>query len=43
MGRSTPEMVREAAQTLPDIDDEAFGAKFDTFGSSKVVLIGDAR
>ncbi|KAK5949281.1 hypothetical protein OHC33_009634 [Knufia fluminis] len=42
MGRSTPEMVREAAQTLPDIDDEAFGAKFDTFGSSKVVLIGDA-
>ncbi|KAF9629568.1 hypothetical protein BFW01_g10771 [Lasiodiplodia theobromae] len=34
-------MIKEAAQRLPSIDENAFGAMFDSFGQSRVVLIGD--
>ncbi|WP_312479514.1 erythromycin esterase family protein [Stutzerimonas nitrititolerans] len=34
--------LREAAEPLPDIDSEAFGALFDRFGNARVVLIGEA-
>ena len=35
-------LVREAAEPLPDIADEAFGAMFDRFADAKVVLLGEA-
>ncbi|KAK9322178.1 putative erythromycin esterase [Lipomyces orientalis] len=35
-------LIQSAAEELPDIDDSSFGAKFDRFGSCRVVLIGDA-
>lgn len=34
--------LRKAAEPLPDIDSEAFGALFDRFGDARVVLIGEA-
>ena len=34
--------LREASEPLPDIDDPAFGAAFDRFGSARVVLLGEA-
>src|SRR5215217_4305428 len=37
-----PELVRSAAEPLPDIDDERFGAMFDRFGDARVVLLGEA-
>jgi erythromycin esterase-like protein len=37
-----PEMIRSAAEPLPDIDDPAFGATFDRFGDARVVLLGEA-
>ena len=40
--RSLPEIVRDAAEPLPAIDDEAFGAFFDRFGSARVILLGEA-
>jgi erythromycin esterase-like protein len=40
--RSLAELIREAAEPLPDFHDPAFGALFDRFGSAKVVLLGEA-
>lgn len=40
---SVSELVRNAAEPLPPIDDPSFGSHFDRFGQSRVVLIGDAR
>ncbi|EIN11546.1 hypothetical protein PUNSTDRAFT_111655 [Punctularia strigosozonata HHB-11173 SS5] len=42
MVHNLPAMIKEAAQRLPSIDDPAFGAVFDSFGRSRVVLMGDA-
>ena len=40
--RSLPEIIRDAAEPLPDLDDPAFGALFDRFGDARVVLLGEA-
>src|SRR6478736_3030119 len=37
-----PEVIAEAAEPLPEIDDEAFAAAFDRFADRKVVLLGEA-
>jgi protein-L-isoaspartate(D-aspartate) O-methyltransferase len=37
-----PELIRSAAEPLPDIADPAFGALFDRFGDARVVLLGEA-
>ncbi|KAI9713188.1 MAG: hypothetical protein M1820_001173 [Bogoriella megaspora] len=42
MVRSVPQLLREAVTKLPDISDKSFASHFDAFGSSRVVLIGDA-
>lgn len=34
-------LLRDRAQPLSDIDDEAFAASFDRFGDAKVVLLGE--
>jgi protein-L-isoaspartate(D-aspartate) O-methyltransferase len=36
------ELIRGAAEPLPDFDDPAFGALFDRFASARVVLLGEA-
>jgi protein-L-isoaspartate(D-aspartate) O-methyltransferase len=40
--RSVIELLREAAEPLPDFDDPAFGAMFDRFADARVVLLGEA-
>ncbi|OSI78649.1 protein-L-isoaspartate O-methyltransferase [Bradyrhizobium canariense] len=40
--RSLPDMIRSALEPLPPFDDPAFGALFDRFASSRVVLLGEA-
>ncbi|MGZ3268425.1 MAG: protein-L-isoaspartate(D-aspartate) O-methyltransferase [Croceibacterium sp.] len=40
--KTLPEVVAEAAEPLPGIDDEAFAAAFDRFADRKVVLLGEA-
>ncbi len=40
--RSLTELIRAAAETLPPFDDPGFGAMFDRFGQSRVVLLGEA-
>jgi protein-L-isoaspartate(D-aspartate) O-methyltransferase len=40
--RTLPELIAEAAEPLPEIDDEAFAAMFDRFADRKVVLLGEA-
>jgi protein-L-isoaspartate(D-aspartate) O-methyltransferase len=40
--RSLPELIRDHAEPLPEIDDPAFGALFDRFGDARVVLLGEA-
>jgi protein-L-isoaspartate(D-aspartate) O-methyltransferase len=42
--RETPisELIRSAAEPLPDFDDPAFAAAFDRFAKSRVVLLGEA-
>jgi len=40
--RTVPEMIYEAAEPLPDIDDPAFGALFDRYADARVVLLGEA-
>jgi erythromycin esterase-like protein len=40
--RSPPELIRDAAEPLPDLDDPAFGALFDRFADARVVLLGEA-
>ena len=41
-GQSLPEMIAEAAEPLPDLDDPAFGRLFDRFADRRVVLLGEA-
>jgi len=41
-GRTLPEMIADAAEPLPDIDDPAFGNLFDRYGDRRVVLLGEA-
>jgi hypothetical protein len=40
--RSLPELIRDSAEPLPDLDDPAFGALFDRFADARVVLLGEA-
>ena len=40
--RTLPEMIAQAAEPLPDVDDPGFGALFDRFGDARVVLLGEA-
>jgi erythromycin esterase-like protein len=37
-----PKLIARAAEPLPAIDDEAFGAMFDRFGDARVVCLGEA-
>ncbi|HEY8592922.1 MAG TPA: erythromycin esterase family protein [Sphingomicrobium sp.] len=37
-----PRLIAGAAEPLPDIDDESFGAFFDRFGDARVVCLGEA-
>jgi erythromycin esterase-like protein len=39
---SLPRLIADAAEPLPDIDDEAFGRMFDRFGDARVVCLGEA-
>jgi len=39
---SIPQLIRTAAEPLPDLDDPAFGALFDRFADARVVLLGEA-
>jgi len=39
---SLPEIIAQAAEPLPDIDDPAFGEFFDRFGDARVVCLGEA-
>ncbi|MBM1174731.1 protein-L-isoaspartate(D-aspartate) O-methyltransferase [Microvirga arabica] len=41
-GQSLPELIAEAAEPLPDLDDPAFGRLFDRFADRRVVLLGEA-
>jgi len=40
--RNLPQLIADAAEPLPDIDDPAFGAMFDRFADARVVLLGEA-
>jgi protein-L-isoaspartate(D-aspartate) O-methyltransferase len=40
--KSVPEVIAEAAENLPAIDDPAFGEMFDRFATNRVVLLGEA-
>jgi protein-L-isoaspartate(D-aspartate) O-methyltransferase len=37
-----PELIADAVETLPDLDDPAFGRMFDRFADARVVLLGEA-
>jgi erythromycin esterase-like protein len=39
---SATDLIREAAEPLPEPDDPAFGAMFDRFADARVVLLGEA-
>jgi hypothetical protein len=39
---SLTDMIRAAVESLPALDNPAFGARFDRFGQSRVVLLGEA-
>ena len=39
---SATELLREAAEPLPDPDNPAFGAIFDRFAAARIVLLGEA-
>ena len=39
---SPADLIRDAAEPLPEIGDAAFGAAFDRFGDARVVLLGEA-
>lgn len=41
-GKTLPQMVADAAEPLPDIDDAGFGPIFDRYGDHRVVLLGEA-
>ena len=40
--RTLPEMIAEAAEPLPELDDPAFGRLFERFADRRVVLLGEA-
>jgi protein-L-isoaspartate(D-aspartate) O-methyltransferase len=40
--RSATELIRQAAEALPEPDDPAFGAMFDRFAQARVLLLGEA-
>ncbi len=40
--RALPGLIAQAAEPLPEIDDERFGAMFDRFADARVVLLGEA-
>ena len=40
--RSVPQLIAEAAEPLPKIDDPGFAAHFDCFADAKVVMLGEA-
>jgi protein-L-isoaspartate(D-aspartate) O-methyltransferase len=40
--RTLPELIRDHAEPLPDLDDPGFGALFDRFADARVVLLGEA-
>jgi hypothetical protein len=40
--KTIAEVLRDAAEPLPALDDPAFAEAFDRFGSSRVVLLGEA-
>jgi protein-L-isoaspartate(D-aspartate) O-methyltransferase len=40
--RSISDLIRSAAEPLPDIDDLAFAALFDRFADARVVLLGES-
>src|SRR5262245_18079170 len=40
--RTLPEMIAEAAEPLPDLDDPDFAQAFDRFADRRVVLLGEA-
>jgi len=40
--RGAAELLRQAAEPLPDFADPAFGAMFDRFADARVVLLGEA-
>ena len=42
LGHTLPEMIAEAAEPLPGLDDPAFGRLFDRFADRRVVLLGEA-
>jgi protein-L-isoaspartate(D-aspartate) O-methyltransferase len=39
---SIPELIREAAEPLPDLSDPDFADRFERFGEARVVLLGEA-
>jgi protein-L-isoaspartate(D-aspartate) O-methyltransferase len=41
-GRTLPEMVADAAEPLPELDNTAFGPFFDRYAGRRVVLLGEA-
>lgn len=41
-GQSIPDLIRQAAEPLPDIEGTAFGRLFDRFADRKLVLLGEA-
>jgi protein-L-isoaspartate(D-aspartate) O-methyltransferase len=40
--KDAAQLLREAAERLPDLDDPAFGKLFDRFAQARVVLLGEA-
>jgi protein-L-isoaspartate(D-aspartate) O-methyltransferase len=40
--RLLPQIIADAAEPLPDIDDPAFGALFDRFADARIVLLGES-
>ena len=38
-----PELIANAAEPLPDLDDPEFGKFFDRFADRRIVLLGEAR
>ena len=40
--QSLPEMIADAAEPLPEIDDPGFAVHFDRYADAKVVLLGEA-
>src|SRR3954467_593435 len=41
-GQPLPQLIAEAAEPLPDLDEPAFGRLFDRFADRRVVLLGEA-